>query len=53
MGNICVIILEGVCAEEPGQQWQLASFIDEGTEGWSSARVEEERVEQSDWIVNG
>ena len=29
-----------------------ANFSDEMTEGWSSGRAEEERVEREGWIVN-
>ena len=31
---------------------RLANFSDEVTEGRSHVRVEEERVEREDWIVN-
>ena len=31
---------------------RLGNFSDEVTEGWSSVRVEEERVERGGWIVN-
>jgi len=31
---------------------RLGNFSDVVTEGWSSVRVEEKRVEQGGWIVN-
>ena len=51
-----------ICRNERGSLFQRggtsmamersANFSDEVTEGWSSVRAEEERVEQEDWIVN-
>ena len=49
MGQIFIAILVGVCSKEEGQLWLmvgLANFNDEVTEGQSSVRVEEERVER-------
>jgi len=55
MGQIAVAMLAGVCSIEAGQLWLMersANFSDEVTEGRSSVKVEEERVEREGWIVN-
>ena len=51
---IFVAILAGVCFKEGTAMAmeRLDNFSDEVTEGRSSARVEEERVERCGWIVN-
>src|SRR6218665_1084544 len=49
-------MLAGVCSRETGQLYtaieRLENLSDEVTEGRSSVRVDEERVERGGWIVN-
>ena len=55
MIQIFVAMLGGVCSREAGQlrlwsDWKIS--VTEVTEGRSSVRVDEERVERGGWIVN-
>ena len=56
MIQIFVAMLAGVCSRETGQLYtaieRLENLSDEVTEGRSSVRVDEERVERGGWIVN-
>jgi len=55
MGEIFCRITSGSLLQRGGTglaMEQLANFSDEVTEGRSSVRAEEERVEREGWIVN-
>ena len=52
MGQIIMAILPGAHSREVGHQWLWNHWqSDEVTEGRSSVRAEEERVERGGWIA--